>query len=420
MNWPQNTMAVPVFARLYKTSCLTCHVAPPKLTPFGEAFRLNGYQIPEDDGESVKEEPLAMAAEAYKKVWPKAVWPGAVPGTVPLSFRAKSGMEASREDTVWAPSFVPPTLQIMLAGTLGEDVTFFAGAHLFELGKLGSVDRFFLQFDNLFDFILPAHLMYLKVGQFVPELVPFTSNHRSLTLTPYAFNTYDPSFGRAFAGEHAHGGPSFGIETFQIGVEINGIALGRLRYVAGLVNGSGPNTLDDNPAKDFYGRLAYKIGGKALAKGGDVASQTGQNWIDNSLQVGFFGYKGAKKNIGFESPDILDFYRFGGDFNLNLWNLNLYGGVIAGGNEHVDDIEQQVGMEPYLLFFTEADYLLLPWLMPVIRYERAKLGEEASFGRVVSSLTVLIRANTKLIIESPVDFPDPHFQRLQLGLDYSF
>ena len=35
--------AIPAFARKYGTSCLTCHTVYPKLTPFGEAFRRNGY-----------------------------------------------------------------------------------------------------------------------------------------------------------------------------------------------------------------------------------------------------------------------------------------------------------------------------------------------------------------------------------------
>ena len=45
--------AIPAFARKYKTSCMTCHVAYPKLNAFGEAYRLNGYQIPESTPDHV-------------------------------------------------------------------------------------------------------------------------------------------------------------------------------------------------------------------------------------------------------------------------------------------------------------------------------------------------------------------------------
>ena len=420
----QQSFGIPVFARTYKTSCLTCHVAPPKLTPFGEAFRLNGFQIPDDDGESVKEEPLVLGADAYKLVWPKAVWPGSIPGTIPLSFRAKTGFDFSKADTVYTSSFVPPTLQIMLAGTMGEDISFAVGAHLFDRGEFGSMDRLYLQFNNMFSSVVPDYLLYLKVGQFVPEMVPFISNHRSLTLTPYAFNTYTPSFGSGFVAEHGHGDASFGIESFQIGAELSGIVFDRIRYVAGVVGGNGPNALDDNNAKDFYGRIAGKIGGKALSKGGDVASQTGENWVDNSLQLGVFGYKGAKKNVGYISPKDLEFFRVGGDFSLNYGNLNLYGGAIFGQDQHVDKMEDHIGIEEYNLLFAEAAYIVFPWLIPVVRYEQANPTGEPSFGRTIASITVLLHANAKLIAEVPVDIPaniyDARFQQMRLGVDYSF
>ncbi|MEI6092042.1 MAG: hypothetical protein WCR42_16445, partial [bacterium] len=36
--------AIPAFSRKYSTSCITCHSVYPKLNPFGEAFRINGYK----------------------------------------------------------------------------------------------------------------------------------------------------------------------------------------------------------------------------------------------------------------------------------------------------------------------------------------------------------------------------------------
>src|SRR5207245_9732789 len=43
---PRSAHAIPAFARKYGTSCQTCHPVYPKLTPFGEAFRRNGYRFP--------------------------------------------------------------------------------------------------------------------------------------------------------------------------------------------------------------------------------------------------------------------------------------------------------------------------------------------------------------------------------------
>src|SRR5450432_111578 len=77
--------AIPAFARKYGTSCVTCHTIYPKLNPFGEAFRRNGFRFPGTDGDMVKQPPVALGVEAYKKVFPDAVWPGILPGSVPLS-----------------------------------------------------------------------------------------------------------------------------------------------------------------------------------------------------------------------------------------------------------------------------------------------------------------------------------------------
>src|SRR5215467_5850202 len=77
--------ALPVFARRYETSCTTCHVMPPKLNPFGIAFRNNGYRIPLVEESLAKSPDVAVGSPAWKKLWPKAVWPGAIPGMPPIA-----------------------------------------------------------------------------------------------------------------------------------------------------------------------------------------------------------------------------------------------------------------------------------------------------------------------------------------------
>src|SRR5512141_3256592 len=77
--------AFPVFARKYQTSCTTCHTIFPKLNPFGEAFRLNGYRMPKETEAQVKQTPVSLGSEAYKRVWPNAVWPNELPGNAPVA-----------------------------------------------------------------------------------------------------------------------------------------------------------------------------------------------------------------------------------------------------------------------------------------------------------------------------------------------
>ncbi len=79
--------AIPAFARKYKTACITCHATFPRLTALGEAFRLNGYRMPGGDELYLKDQPVSMGAEAYKQVFPNAVWPSDIPGLPPLALR---------------------------------------------------------------------------------------------------------------------------------------------------------------------------------------------------------------------------------------------------------------------------------------------------------------------------------------------
>src|ERR1700674_5607729 len=52
--------AIPSFARKYGTSCTTCHTVYPKLTPFGEAYRRNGFRFPGVDSDYVKQDTITM------------------------------------------------------------------------------------------------------------------------------------------------------------------------------------------------------------------------------------------------------------------------------------------------------------------------------------------------------------------------
>jgi len=54
--------AVPAFSRKYKTSCVTCHTIFPKLNPFGEQFRRNGFRFPCIDSDAVKSDPVPLGA----------------------------------------------------------------------------------------------------------------------------------------------------------------------------------------------------------------------------------------------------------------------------------------------------------------------------------------------------------------------
>ena len=88
------TYGIPAFARKYQTSCSTCHSNYPELNDFGEAFKKNGFKFPKDDETFVKEPPVMLGAKAQREVFPKAIYPGEMPGSIPIGFRY-SGVEKS-------------------------------------------------------------------------------------------------------------------------------------------------------------------------------------------------------------------------------------------------------------------------------------------------------------------------------------
>ena len=143
---PTRAEAIPAFARKYKTSCQTCHIVFPKLNAFGEAFRLNGYRMPNETEDMVKEIPVPLGAPAYKRLWPRAVWPGSISPAVPLAVNVlfadvntSSVNDAGGVDSVKNDFQFPQELNIFGAGTLGDHVSYFTET-TFGNNPDGSVD----------------------------------------------------------------------------------------------------------------------------------------------------------------------------------------------------------------------------------------------------------------------------------------
>src|SRR5437764_13296221 len=82
-----SAFAIPAFSRQYGTSCTTCHIDFPKLNDFGKAFKDAGFKFPKDDEAVLKIPPVMLGAPANKELWPKAIWPGTIPGIPPIGFQ---------------------------------------------------------------------------------------------------------------------------------------------------------------------------------------------------------------------------------------------------------------------------------------------------------------------------------------------
>lgn len=67
--FPTKALAIPAFARKYRASCSTCHIAYPALNSFGKAFKARGYRLPAEE-KFIKDDPVSLGAPAWKQVFP--------------------------------------------------------------------------------------------------------------------------------------------------------------------------------------------------------------------------------------------------------------------------------------------------------------------------------------------------------------
>ena len=87
LSLPPSANAIPAFSRLYGTSCTTCHSDFPKLNDFGKAFKDAGFKFPKDDESFLKTPPVLLGAPAQAELWPHTVYPGSIPGHLPVGLR---------------------------------------------------------------------------------------------------------------------------------------------------------------------------------------------------------------------------------------------------------------------------------------------------------------------------------------------
>lgn len=469
--------AIPAFARKYASSCQTCHVAYPKLNSFGKAFRLLGYRMPDETEEQVKQPPTSLGAEAYKRVWPDAVWPGGIPSHVPLAISAEFQVENSHElDNDFQ---FPTVVELVAAGTAGENVSYFGELAFEQEAGHDSVETEVAVEHIDFRFIRPikSSLAFnVKIGAFQPELVSTFDHARRLTVA-----NYDSMFGvgtlaaggasEVGGGGHHGGGNGIALPAVATGVELYGVVEERFLWSAGLVNGLGPgeDAFDGNETKDVYGRVAYKWGGIALdGSNADTYVQSAKSWRERSFQVGVFAYQGDGDDVPaslveeeeeegahgelqavtsgltavflpHSEPVAIEdeeFTRYGLDFNAFWGDFNLFGAYVDGE----DDIRpllqsthghglQEGDLETfsYDAWFLELDAVLgWPWLHGAVRYETVDLpgeshGEPAEdFERATVAVIGLVRANVKSTLEYTWDLNRSSDYSLWLNFGIAF
>jgi hypothetical protein len=425
--------AVPAFARKYQTSCQTCHVAYPKLNPFGQAFRLLGYHMPGETEQQVKQPEIPLGSDAYKRVWPDSVWPGAVPPNLPLSLAAeflvqeRSTLEDGEVEKSRSDFLFPSEVALIAAGTSGDHISYFGEIAFKQTVEEGQVENE-VEVEHLdFRFIRPisnSMAFNAKIGSFQPEMVSTFDHARRLTIANYdsMFGVRTANLGGAegVGGGHGHGGgASIALPEIATGFETYGVVKSRFLWAAGLVSGQGPGleTFDGNDRKDFYVKAEYKWGGLALdGSNADSFAGSRKNWREKSFSVSVFAYAGdsggiltpleedqhdeeplTEPHLQLLDSDVDDdheeaafletgsFSRIGVDFNWRFKDLHLFGAFVEGeddltafGPGHDDEVGEPInelsGTFSYTSWFIEGDLVLrFPWLHGAFRYEAVDL-----------------------------------------------
>ena len=435
--------AIPAFARKYQTSCQTCHIGFPKLNAYGEAFRLNGYRLPNETEDQVKMKPVSLGADAYKRLWPRAIYPSDLPGQVPLALVVKmaSVYNSSIDDTghhlIQNDFQFPQEANLFGGGTLGEHMSFL-GELTFAENPDGSssteLERAHLQFGS---FLGPDHLINLKIGKFAPDFADgfhemwLSTNNGIETL--FGFNPVGLNGG----SELAEGG---GVSLPQNvkGIELYGVGAHRFFYTVGAVNGLGVatrNTGQGSATKDVYARADYKFGGMALD--GDTTGITlpPQNWRERSVRVGLLGYHGGGKGTDFPFTDSADqtfnvqdnnFSRAGVYASVFFDDLNVFGVALAG-RDRLDTFDPTGTLENsashrYSTWFVQSDYVILPPLQASLRYENLSPADKSapSIRSLNASLAYFLYANVKTLVEYHRDLHNSKNYDISTVLRFAF
>jgi hypothetical protein len=256
--------ALPTFAKKYGMPCSSCHEAWPKLSPFGQAFKDNGYQMGNDRDAPIFQNP------AY---WPVAwritpQWHRDSLGRVGVDGPGGSTVDAR----VTTHGFDWSGLDFHTAGTLAKNISFYVLPASDNTGAF-HFEAVWARFDNL----LGSSWLNIKVGKF--ELDNLHSEKRILTLSTFGGSYQNYHFQPLTENPSGVAVPfTFGIGDNQVGAEWMGHSKNdRTRISASLLSSN-----DGSP-------------GLPTSRGYDAFISASQAFEAGSLgvqRVGVFGYFG--------------------------------------------------------------------------------------------------------------------------------
>ncbi len=313
---------------------------------------------------------------------------------------------------------------IFTAGNFGSDIAFWVDDDISVAGDNGNggLGDGYLRFVNIGRFLkLPKDTFTVRAGQFELDL-PFTQA-RSINLSPYdiyseanigaistmaslsqnvnnQFTFANAARGVELSGGHTYGGYHYSVAIFD--QNTSGTSQTSSPYVPSATGGAngGVGFASDSSFKNVYARFAYRFNlerDSESRKSVQAAGTTGPR--DHTyLNFGTF-YLEGKSQQGLEgalangNPQLLyarePYYRAGGDFSFNYRTFNLFGVYMYGKDNNLLPVNAQGLLIPLPISstspppvgfmtsvpakfnggFLEADYLVLPWIMAIGRWD---------------------------------------------------
>lgn len=403
---PSAADAIPAFARKYETSCLTCHTVYPKLTPFGEAFRRNGYRFPGVDSDYVKQGTVPLGQEANKKTFPRSVWPATLPissviaigangrafaypqksATIP---RQNNDVRFSLDDLVsegqlWAGASLDDTITIWAEVTVG--------------GGAADVEHAQVLLNNL---VGPKHAVNLVVGRGFPTLTSFGPHSSYLG---DALITTVPATGITELSAN----PFTLVDNYN-GAELTGVWGGRLDWSAGVT--AGKNAFGGRfDSENGYAHVGYKLGGMRLdGEGSKGPANALKPWAEDALTIDAFAFHSREILGGLDTSPATATGNTSrtlgaaarGQLGSSELNLGFYAQKHERGAANLSLLRTDVE-------WAELSYVVFPWMVPAVRVER--IGFRPSGGakvhdvHLMPGVAFLLRANLKAVLVANFEF----------------
>ena len=354
--------AIPAFARKYGLRCSACHEGWPMLNNFGQTFKDNGYQLGNGHDAPIYQEPAYFPITF--RITPQ--WHRESNNRRSVDKIPGNPASGQVESTITTSGFDLSSLDIVTAGTLSKNISFFVQPYI-NSGSAALVQGW-ARLDNL----AGSSWLNVKLGKF--ELDEVISQERVLTLNNTGGSYYnyfftppgDSNFSSVIGG------------TF-LGAELSGHSENdHTRYSAAIVNSSGLST---NQSYELYTNVTqgFEVPGLGLQK------------------VGAYGYFGQSPtfsltNHGSTIPGAgmgnRSFYRAGayglwylGKFNFSTFFMHGYDNVFLGNSTPADQpskLPLGAAGPTWNGGFVEARYTYNPRLILLSRYELIRMSRQAN------------------------------------------